>query len=92
MSIRTLEGPGPRSILIRTRPHGPLAEWVGPVSLLAQSLSESFEGWRVDRVLLERLPGKGSRPTVELVLRQADRNTAIPSEAEIASICENHGL
>ena len=90
VSIR--EGSEPRSILIRTRPHGSLAEWVGPVSLLAQSLSQSFDGWRVDRVLLERVSGKGVRPRVEILLRQADRNTDTPSEAEIVSICERHGL
>ena len=92
MSIRNQEGSGPRTVLVRTRAPGPLAEWVGPVSRAAESLDGAFEGWRVDRVLLERLPGKGSRPTVELVLRQADRNTGTPSEAETVSICEKHGL
>ena len=92
VSIRTQEGTGPRSILIRTRPHGSLAEWVGPVSLLAQSLSKSFDGWRVDRVLLERTLEKGMRPRVEILLRQSDRDTDTPPEAEIASICEKHGL
>lgn len=92
VSIKHRAERGAREILVRTRAPGPLAEWVDASARVAVQLGSAFEGWRVDRLLLERNPGKGSRPTVELVLRQSDRNTAVPSEDRIAAICAAEGL
>ena len=89
--IRFQQG-SPRTILIRTRTTSSIPETMSSVSSAVEAFSNSLDGWRVGRVVIEWVQGRGGRPQLEIVLRQTDDSKPTPSESTIAAACEQHGL